>query len=124
MRHGLVIEVSLYCDMILSHPYSKLIPLLSPIIFSDDLVLFKVKGKKKSDFDRTTLCVVCCVSSGLGALLGQQQVVESDDDVGKVGELHEVGGDDVDSVRAGPLSLHPGHDGGQVPVATAEEKFV
>lgn len=68
---------------------------------------------------------MCFVSSGLGALLGQQQVVESDDDVGKVGELHEVGGDDVDSVRPGPLSLHPGHDGGQVPVAaTAEEKFV
>lgn len=64
------------------------------------------------------------MSSGLGALLGQQQVVESDDDVGKVGELHKVRGDDVDSVHAGPLSLHPGHDGGQVPAATTEEKFV
>lgn len=38
--------------------------------------------KKKSDFDS--------VSSGLGALLGQQQIVEPDDDVSKVSELHEV----------------------------------
>lgn len=61
------------------------------------------------------------VSSRLGALLGQKQVVELDDDIGKVGELHEVRGDDVDPVHPRLLSLHPGNDGWQVPGAVREK---
>lgn len=64
------------------------------------------------------------MSSGFGALLGQQEVVESDDNVSKVSELHKIRGDDVDSIHPRPLSLHPGHDGGQVPGAATEEKIV
>lgn len=62
------------------------------------------------------------MSSRLGALLGQKQVVELDDDIGKVGELHEVRGDDVDPVHPRPLSLDPGNDGWQVPGAAREDK--
>lgn len=71
-------------------------------------------------FHRTRLCKH--VSSRLGALLGQKQVVELDDDIGKVGELHEVRGDDVDPVHPRPLSLDPGNDGWQVPGAAREDK--
>lgn len=54
------------------------------------------------------------VSSWFAVLFGQQQVVEFDDNVGKVSEVHKVRGDDVDPVRPRPLSLNPGHDGWQV----------
>lgn len=61
------------------------------------------------------------VSSLFVVLFRQQQVVEFDDNVGKVSELHKVRGDDVDPVHPRPLSLNPGHDGRQVSRATKEE---
>lgn len=61
------------------------------------------------------------VLSWFAVLLRQQQVVEFDYNVGKVSELHKVRGDDVDPVHPWPLSLNPGHDGGQVSGATKEE---
>lgn len=63
------------------------------------------------------------VSSGFAVLFRQQQVVESDDNVGKVSELHKVRGDDVDPVHPGPLSLNPGYDGWQVSRADKEERL-
>lgn len=86
----------------------------------------KVSGGKwelqSTDFQASTEHVCANVSSRLGAPLGQEQVVELDDDIGKVGELHEVRGDDVDPVHPGPLSLDPGDDGWQVPGAAREDK--
>ena len=63
------------------------------------------------------------VSSGFAVLFSQQQVVEFDDNVGKVSELHKVRGDDVDPVHPGPLSLNPGYDGRQVSGGTEEERL-
>lgn len=54
------------------------------------------------------------VSCWFVAGLRQQQVVESDDNVGKVSEVHKVRGDDVDPIHPWSLSLNPRHDGGQV----------
>lgn len=58
------------------------------------------------------------MSSWFAFLLQQQQVVQFDDDVGEVGELHKVRGDDVDSTLPWSLSLNPGHDGWQVSMTT------
>lgn len=58
----------------------------------------------------------CCanMSSWLAVLFIQQQIIEFDDNVTKVSELHKVRGDDVDPVNPRPLSLNPGHDGRQI----------
>lgn len=63
------------------------------------------------------------VSSCFAVLFRQQQVVEFDDNIGKVSELHKVRGDDVDPVHPRPLSLNPGHDGWQVSRATEEDNL-
>lgn len=57
------------------------------------------------------------------ALFRQKQVVEFDDNIGKVSELYKVRGDDVDPVHPRPLSLNPGHDGWQVSRAEGEESL-
>lgn len=83
-------------------------------------------GKRElqsTDFQASIEHVCANVSSGLGALLGQKQVVEFDDDIGKIGELHEVRGDDVDPVHPRPLSLDPGNDGWQVPVGKEKKQL-
>lgn len=54
-------------------------------------------------------------------LLLHQQVIELDDDVGKVSEFHKVRGDDVDSIHPWPLTFNPGHDGWQISGAAKEE---
>ena len=73
----------------------------------------------------STLQVLLCrhVSSCFVSLFRQQQVVQFDDDVGKVCEVHKVRGDDVDPVHPRPLGLDPGHDGWQVS-GTKREEFV
>lgn len=62
------------------------------------------------------------LSSWFVALFTQKQVVESDDNVGKVRELHKVWSDDVDPVCPWPLGFNPGHDGWEVPRVTGQEK--
>lgn len=62
------------------------------------------------------------LSSWFVALFKQKQVVESDDNVGKVCELHKVWSDDVDPVCAWPLGFNPGHDGWEVPRVTEHER--
>lgn len=56
------------------------------------------------------------------ALFRQKQIVESDDDVGEICELHKVWSDDVDPVRPGPLGFNPGHDSWEVPRVTGQER--
>lgn len=72
---------------------------------------------------RTLVLLSERVSSWFAALFGQKQVVEFDDNIGKVGELHKVRGDDVDPVHPRTLSLNPGHDGWQVSRAAREESL-
>lgn len=50
-------------------------------------------------------------SSWFAAVFIQQQVVEFNDNVGKVSELHKVRGNDVDPACPRLLILHPGDDG-------------
>lgn len=61
------------------------------------------------------------VSPLLAVLFRQQQVVEFDNNVGKVSEFHKVWGYDVNPIHPRPLSLHPGHDGWQVSRAEWEK---
>lgn len=71
-----------------------------------------------------TLVPLCRrVSSCFVSLFSQQQVVQFDDNVGKVCEVHKVRGDDVDPVHPRPLGLDPGHDGWQVSGAKREESL-
>lgn len=51
----------------------------------------------------------------------EEEVIEPDDGVGEVHQLHKVRGDDVHTVHAWFLCLHPRHDDWQVPAGDRKQ---